>query len=218
STTLHSTTLHPATFHPTSLHSSRYYSPRPDPPVQPVRPLRVLRIQTRQLHTPARAVDELELSDVHPHVRHARARTRGEEQHVTGTERIHHGSDLGAGAGLIAAHARQADAVLTVGILNQARAIEPVVRPPAPDVRCAEGLDGGLHHVAGVAADGRGGGGGRQLGRTAVPASPWRPAPRPRSPSHRDAEHRADTAARVAARIPKAARPAILEPGAQLRP
>src|SRR5947207_15314316 len=102
-------------------------------------------------------MDEFELPDIHPDVRDAGSGTRGEQQHVAGTERVHERGDLGTGAGLIAAHARQADTVLTVGVLNQSRAIEPVVRRAAPDVRRPQRLDGGLHHVHGIAAD-RGGG------------------------------------------------------------
>src|SRR5438552_1792309 len=220
-TSLHPTTLHPATLHPTSLHPSRDYPPRPHPPIQPIRPLRILLIEARQLHAAVRAVDELEIPDVHPDVRHAGSGTRREQQHVPGAERIHDRGDFGAGAGLIPAHPRQPDAVLPVGVLNQSRAIEPVVRRPAPDVRRPQGLDRSLHHVDGIAADRGRGQGRRELGRAYVPAltaSPFAPSPSPSpSPSHRDSEYRTHAPARVAARIPEAARPAVLEPIAQFR-
>src|SRR5216110_3956910 len=120
-------------------------------------------------------MDEFELPDIHPDVRDAGSGTRGEQQHVAGTERVHDRGDLGTGTGLIAAHARQANAVLTVGVLNQSRAIEPVVRRPAPDVWRAEGFDGGLDHVPRVAAERRGRRRRWELGRTSVPASPPSP-------------------------------------------
>src|ERR1043166_4346869 len=159
---------------------SRYYSPRPHPPIQPVPPLRVLGIEARQLHAAVRAVDELELPDVHPHVRHAASGTRREQQHVPGTESVHDRGHFGARAGLIPAHPRQPDAVLPVGVLNQSRAIEPVVRRPAPDVGRPQRLNRRLHHVHGIAAERGRGRRRRELGRATVPAPP--PAPRPPPP------------------------------------
>src|SRR5207247_2005525 len=44
----------------------------PDPAGQPVAALGVVRVELRQADTGARAVDELPLPDVHPHVRDAR--------------------------------------------------------------------------------------------------------------------------------------------------
>src|SRR5437764_13404144 len=158
-------------------------------------------------------MDEFELPDIHPDVRDAGSGTRGEQQHVAGTERVHERGDLGTGAGLIAAHARQADTVLTVGVLNQSRAIEPVVRRAAPDVRRPQRLDGGLHHVHGIAADRGGGQWRRKVGGTggATPAPSAPPSPLPPPPSYGDAEHRAHARARIAAWIPEPPRPAILE-------
>src|SRR5207253_5640123 len=102
-----------------------------------------------------------------------------QEEDVARAECIDHRRDLGARVRLIAAHARQPNAVLAVGVLNQPRAIESVVGGAAPDVGRAEGLDGGLDHIGGIAADRRGWSRGRKLGRNAVPASP----PSPPSPS-----------------------------------
>src|SRR5205814_6958180 len=121
------------------------------------------------------------------------------------------------GAGLIAAHARQADTVLTVGVLNQSRAIEPVVRRAAPDVRRPQRLDGGLHHVHGIAADRGGGQWRRKVGGTggATPAPSAPPSPLPPPPSYGAAEHRAHARARIAAWTPEPPWPAILEAIAQ---
>src|SRR5205823_8766617 len=116
---------------------------------------------------------------------------------------------------LIAAHARQPNAVLAVGVLNQPRAIESVVGGAAPDIGRAEGLDGGLDHIGGIAADRRRWSSGRKLGRNAVPASP--PSSPTPSPSEGHSEHGTHPFARVVAGIPEPARPAILEPIAYLR-
>src|SRR5205823_11768333 len=91
---------------------------------------------------------------------------------------------------LIAAHARQPNAVLAVGVLNQPRAIESVVGGAAPDVGRAEGLDGGLDHIGGIAADRRGWSRGRKLGRNAVPASPPSSRPPPPPPPPGPSAHR----------------------------
>src|SRR5207237_10105425 len=101
------------------------------------------------------------------------------------------------------------DAVLTVGVLNQSRAIEPFVRRPAPDVRRAEGFDGGLDHVPRVAAERRGRRRRWELGRTTVPASlPSPPLTPPPSPSPRPPAPDAPARARVPAPIPDSSRPA----------
>src|SRR2546427_2133213 len=115
--------------------ASWYHPSRPDPSLQPVRALRILWIKARQLHAPVRAVDELELTHVHPHVGHARSGTGGEQEDISRAEGVDEGRDLGSRARLIAAHARQPNAVLAVCVLNQSRAVESVVGRPAPDVR-----------------------------------------------------------------------------------
>ena len=160
-------------------------------------------------------MDELELTHIHPHVGDARPGAGGEQEDVSRTEGVDQGRDLGPRARLVAAHARQPNAMLTVRVLNQSRAVEPVVGRPAPDVGRAEGLDGGLDHIGGIAADRRGWRSGRKLGRSAVPASP--PSSPSPSSSQGHSEHGTHAFARVAARIPEPARPAILEPIAYLR-
>src|SRR5205823_14382922 len=102
-------------------------------------------------------------------------------------------------------------------VLNQSRAIEPVVRRAAPDVRRPQRLDGGLHHVHGIAADRGGGQWRRKVGGTggATPAPSAPPSPLPPPPSYGDAEHRAHARARIAAWIPEPPSPAILEAIAQ---
>src|SRR6266704_2666041 len=117
----------------TSYNGSRDDSPRPHPAVQPVRALRILRVQTRELHAAGRAVDELELAHVHADVGHAGPGPRGEQQDVSRAEGVDERGDLASGARLIATHARQPNAVLPVGVLNQPRAIEPVVGRTTPD-------------------------------------------------------------------------------------
>src|SRR2546425_674842 len=179
--------------------------PRPHPAIQPIRALRILRIQARQLHAPVRAVDELELAHVHPNVGHARPGTGRQKQDVTGAECVDHRRDLGARVRLIAAHARQANAVLAVGVLNQPRAVESVVGRAAPDVRRSQRFERRLHHFARVTGDRHGRQGRRQVRRGAVPTPPSSPWPPPQSKRH--AERRAHAAARVVARIPEPSGP-----------
>src|SRR3989454_1273020 len=107
--------------------ASWYHPSRPHPTIQPVRAFRILRIQARQLHAPVRTVDELELAHVHPHVGHTGAGPGRQEEDITRTESVDYRRDLGPPVRLIAAHARQPNAVLAVGVLNQPRAIESVV-------------------------------------------------------------------------------------------
>src|SRR5689334_25302130 len=116
-------------------HASRNNPPRPDPSIQPVRPLRILGVEARKLYATARAVDEFELAYVHADVRDSRASTRGEEQDISGPQRINDRRDLATCARLIPTHARQANAVPAVRVLNQSGAIETVVGGAAPDVR-----------------------------------------------------------------------------------
>src|SRR6267378_3192401 len=135
--------------HEESLHDS----PRADPARYPPGALRVLRLQARQLHARIRAVDECLFTDVHPHVGDAPTGLGREQQDITGPQRVEHGSHFAAGARLIATHPREADAVLAVGPLDEARAIKPVFRGPAPDVRNPERVERGLHDAGGIADD-----------------------------------------------------------------
>src|SRR5207244_2361719 len=127
--------------------------PRPHPSIEPVRALRILRVQTRELHAAGRAVDELELAHVHADVGHAGPGPRGEQQDVSRAEGVDERGDLASGTRLIATHAGQANAVLPVRVLNQPRAIEPVVGRTTPDVRRSQGFECRLHHSRRVAGD-----------------------------------------------------------------
>src|SRR5882724_1752695 len=194
--------------------ASRYYPPRPDPPIEPIRALRILWVQARQLHAPVRAVDELELANVHPHVSHARSGASGQQQDITRTQGVDYRRDLGPRARLIAAHARQPNAVLAVGVLNQSRAIESVVSRAAPNVGRSQRFERRLHHVARVAGDRYGRQRRWQVRRGAVPTPPASPCPPPQSERH--PERRAHAVARVVAWIPEPSRAPIFEAIAQL--
>src|SRR6266849_2031719 len=88
-----------------SYNGSRDYPPRSHPAVQPVCALRILRVQTRELHSAGRAVDELELAHVHADVGHAGGGPRGEQQDVSRAEGVDRGCQLAPGTRLIATHA-----------------------------------------------------------------------------------------------------------------
>src|SRR5207253_6144303 len=77
--------------------NSWYDAPRPHPAIQPVRPLRVTDVEPGQLHAARRAVDELPFSDVHPDVRHSRARPGGAEKDIARSQRVHDMSRLRSG-------------------------------------------------------------------------------------------------------------------------
>src|SRR5205814_7883958 len=115
---------------------------------------------------------------------------------------------------LIAAHARQPNAMLAVRVLNQSRAVEPVVGRPAPDVGRAEGLDGGLDHIGGIAADRRGWRRGRKLGRSAVLASPpsSSPPPPPPPPPPRHPQHGTPPPPPAPSPVPETPPPPVLQP------
>src|SRR5207249_11476811 len=119
----------------------------------------------------------------------------------------------GASVRLIAAHARQANAVLAVGVLNQPRAVESVVGSAAPNVRRTQRFERRLHHFARVAGDRHGRQGRGQVPRGAVPTPP---SSCPPPQSKRDAERRAHAAARVVARIPEPSGAPIFEAIAKL--
>src|SRR5882762_8376227 len=72
---------------------------------------------------------------------------------MTGPERVEHRSHFAAGARLIATHPGEADGMLAVGPLDEPRAIKPVFRAPAPDVRRPERVECGLHDIGGVTRD-----------------------------------------------------------------
>src|SRR5256885_13206873 len=83
----------------------------------------------------------LELAHVHADVGHAGPGPRGEQQDVSRAEGVDERGDLASGTRLIATHAGQANAVLPVRVLNQPRAIEPVVGRTTPDVRRSQGFE-----------------------------------------------------------------------------
>ena len=89
-------------------------------------------------------------------MRHTAARVGGKEQNVAGLERIDDGGHFGPGLRLLTAPARQPDAVLTVGELNEARAVEAVRGRAAPLVGRAERVQRGTHDVPGAPDDHQG--------------------------------------------------------------
>src|SRR5690348_4082330 len=75
---------------------------RPHPPRHPPGALRVTGLEARQLDAGTRAMNERLIADVHPDVRHATTRLRGEQQNVPGPQRLDDRGDLRSGARLIA--------------------------------------------------------------------------------------------------------------------
>src|SRR5882762_11135131 len=125
---------------------------------------------------------------------------------MTGPERVEHRSHFAAGARLIATHPREADGMLAVGPLDESRAIKPVFRGPAPDVRSPERVERGLHDIGGVAGDRA-----WRLGRRLATLPPGgRPAPIDRLPDrHRQPDRGGDAIAGVCRGTPKAAWPDV---------
>src|SRR2546426_802565 len=120
-----------------------------------------------------------------------------------------------AGVGLVAAHAGQPDAVLGVRVLDQPRTVEPIVLGAAPHVRRSQRLDRRLDDVAGIAAEGRGRLGRRQLGWSTVPTPAPSPVPPPQSDG--DPDGGAHPSVRVAPGPPESPGSAVLQPIADLR-
>src|SRR5207249_2569582 len=132
-------------------------------------------------------------------------------QDVARPQRLHHRRDFRAGTRLVAAHARQADPVLAVRILDKPRAVEAVVGGSSPNVWRAERLEGGLHDVDGVPRDRYRWSRGREVGWGSGATAP--PAPLPLAHSDRDPQRSANALARGAARSPEATWPPVLQPG-----
>src|SRR5207247_6893066 len=199
------------------LHASRSrpHPPRPYPPRHPVRPFWVVGVEPGQLDARTGAVDELALPDVHPHVRHAAAGPRREQEDVPRLERFDDRRHLRARGRLIATHPREADPVLAVGELNQPGAVEAVGGGSAPLIGRADGIQSRVYHLGG-AADYLGGN--RRRGQRCGRPCPAAAAPPPTTTlgagphtaqRQRDAERDAHSFAGPAG-LPESTRAAIL--------
>ena len=156
-------------------------------------------------------MNELLLTDVHPHMGDATTRLRREEENVSGSQGLNDGHDFCSGARLVATHAGQSNAVLAVRPLHQPGAIESVRCGATPHVRRAERIERCLHNVGGITSDDAGRHEEERRRRLVAPST--RPAAiHGVADCHRETDGGPDSIAGVWSRAPEPAWPDVLPP------